>query len=415
MLPTNLNLIETACSLKRAGSFFILYDPHHTHYPARVLPFKRGAEMKQQLALRVPIVLGVALALSAALWAALVRVGWKMPALPMPIAGQHGALMVSAFLGTLISLERAVALQKKWAYVAPILSVLGGLALLLDVPPEIGRGLIALGSLGLVIVFGFIYRLHPTTDVVTMALGSVMWLIGNVIWWSGESIYRAAPWWAGFLILTICGERLELSRVLLLKQSSRTMFMMAVGVFSIGLLLSLFSLDLGLRIGGVGLILLGVWLLRFDIARHTIKKAGLTRYIAACLLPGYVWLIIGGSLWLIAGLPSSNLIIDAMLHTLFLGFVFSMIFGHAPIILPALLPVDITYRSIFYAPLVLLQGSLIVRVMADLMLNQTLRQWAGLFNVLAILLFLGVMLLSIRRRGKYVERRSETGAPPQGL
>jgi hypothetical protein len=292
-----------------------------------------------------------------------------------------------------------------WAYAAPALSALGGIALIVGLPVEIARGLIALGSLGLVIIFGYIYRLHPTADVVTMALGAVMWLIGNILWLSGLSIYSAVPWWAGFLILTICGERLELSRVLFLKKSSRTLFKMAVGVFSIGLLVSLFSLAFGLRVAGIGLILLGAWLLRFDIARHTIKTTGLTRYIAACLLPGYAWLVIAGGLWLIAGLPANNLIIDAMLHMIFLGFVFSMIFGHAPIILPALMPVDITYRSIFYAPLVLMQGALVVRVIADLTLNLTLRQWAGLFNVLAILLFIGVMLFSARRKPKDVVHR----------
>jgi hypothetical protein len=354
---------------------------------------------------RIPIVLCVIVALFAGLWAALARVGWKMPALPVPVAGLHSALMISAFLGTLVSLERAVALRKQWAYAAPALSAVGGIALLIGLPPEIGRGLIALGSLGLVIIFAYIYRLHPTADVVTMALGAVMWLIGNILWLSDASIYSAVPWWVGFLILTICGERLELSRVLFLKKSSRTFFKIAVGVFSIGLLVSLFSLSLGLRFGGVGLILLGAWLLRFDIARHTIKKSGLTRYIAACLLPGYVWLVFAGALWLIAGLPSSNLIIDAMLHAIFLGFVFSMIFGHAPIILPALMPVDITYRSIFYAPLLLMQGALVVRVIADLTLNLTLRQWAGLFNVLAILLFIGVMLFSARRKPKDVVHR----------
>ena len=130
--------------------------------------------------------------------------------------------------------------------------------------------------------------------------------------------------------------------------------------------------------------------------------AALTRYIAACLLPGYVWLVIAGGLWLIAGLPPNNLTIDAMLHAIFLGFVISMIFGHAPIILPAVLPVDITYRSVFYAPLVLLHGALVVRVIADLTLNPALRQWAGLFNVLAILLFLATMLLSAKRHPRAV-------------
>ncbi len=348
--------------------------------------------------LRFSIVVCVIIALFAALWAALIRVGWKIPDLPTPIAAQHGALMVSAFLGTLISLERAVALQKRWAYAAPAFSAIGGLALITALPAEVGRSLIAIGSLGLVFVFGFIYRRHPTTDVMTMALGAGMWLVGNVLWLFGASIYSAVPWWAGFLILTICGERLELSRVLWVKPIRRTFFKITIGIFTLGLIISMFELVIGLRVAGVGLLLLGAWLLRFDIARHTIKKTGLTRFIAACLLPGYGWLFVAGILWSVFGPASSALMMDAMLHAIFLGFVFSMIFGHAPIILPALLPVDVTYRSAFYGPLVLMQSALVVRVIADLTLSLTLRQWAGLFNVLAILLFLATMGLSVKRR-----------------
>jgi hypothetical protein len=57
---------------------------------------------------------------------------------------------------------------------------------------------------------------------------------------------------------------------------------------------------------------------------------------------------------------------------------------------------------VFYVPLALLQGTLVLRVAADLALNPALRQWAGLFNVLAILLFLATMLLSARRRPESV-------------
>jgi hypothetical protein len=104
----------------------------------------------------------------------------------------------------------------------------------------------------------------------------------------------------------------------------------------------------------------------------------------------------------VVGHRYNTLMMDAMLHTIFLGFVFSMIFGHAPIILPALLPVDLTYRSVFYAPLVLLHAGLILRVTADLTLNLALRQWAGLLNVVAILFFLATMLLSVKRRPRAV-------------
>ena len=39
------------------------------------------------------------------------------------------------------------------------------------------------------------------------------------------------------------------------------------------------------------------------------------------------------------------------LHALGLGFVFSMVFGHAPIVVPAVLRVDVGYRRAFYVPL----------------------------------------------------------------
>ncbi|HEY4721670.1 MAG TPA: hypothetical protein VII92_07485, partial [Anaerolineae bacterium] len=132
---------------------------------------------------------------------------------------------------------------------------------------------------------------------------------------------------------------------------------------------------------------------------HTIRKTGLTRYIAACLLPGYAWLVIGGSLWIaFGGLSTAGFIYDALLHSILLGFVFSMIYGHAPIIIPSVMPIDLTYRPAFYFHLVLLQASLLVRIIADLAASQPVRQWAGLFNVLAVLIFMGLMLRSAHRR-----------------
>src|SRR3972149_6584847 len=56
---------------------------------------------------------------------------------PLPLA--HGPLMVSGFLGTLIALERAVALRARWTYIGPLLTSLGGLFLALGVGGEIGR------------------------------------------------------------------------------------------------------------------------------------------------------------------------------------------------------------------------------------------------------------------------------------
>jgi len=73
------------------------------------------------------------------------------------------------------------------------------------------------------------------------------------------------------------------------------------------------------------------------------------------------WLALGGAIWLLTGAEytTSPFIYDAMLHSLFLGFVVSMTFGHAPIILPAVLRIGVTYRPRFYIHLVLLHLALI--------------------------------------------------------
>src|SRR5512139_3208911 len=66
--------------------------------------------------------------------AGLARLAWEVPPVAAAQAGSHGALMISAFFGTVISLERAVALGRGWAYLAPAAAGLGGLALLLGAP-----------------------------------------------------------------------------------------------------------------------------------------------------------------------------------------------------------------------------------------------------------------------------------------
>jgi hypothetical protein len=143
------------------------------------------------------------------------------------------------------------------------------------------------------------------------------------------------------------------------------------------------------------LLALGLWLLRYDVARRTVRQRGLTRYIALCLLPGYAWLAVGGGLWLAyGGRATAGPLYDALLHTLFLGYVMSMIFGHAPVILPAVLRLRFPYRPWLYLPLVALHLSLAQRVAGDLAGQLAWRRWGGMINVMAVLLFLGLMVVS---------------------
>lgn len=69
----------------------------------------------------LPVILPlVFLSLLAAVWAGWIRIGWAYPL--TVVAGKHGALMVGSFLGTFISLERAVVIKNRWAMLTPFLS-----------------------------------------------------------------------------------------------------------------------------------------------------------------------------------------------------------------------------------------------------------------------------------------------------
>lgn len=343
---------------------------------------------------RAPLVLLAVLALLAGLWAGLIRLGWTLPPLQPHLAGAHGPLMVAGFLGTVIGLERAVALGRRPAYAAPALTGAGGLALLIGLPSPLGPALVALGSLGLVVVNLALVRRQPSLFTFALTLGALAWLAGNLLWLVGWPVYRLALLWAGFLILTIAGERLELSRIGRPPPLAHSLFLVALGLFLAGLAAAALAPSWGPRLAGLGALALALWLARYDIARRTVRQPGATRYIALALLAGYLWLAFGGGLLLLRGLPPAGPLYDASLHALFLGFVFSMVFGHALLIFPGVMGLTLAFGRRLYLPLGLLHASLALRLLADLASGGTspLRLWAGALNALAVVAFFPLML-----------------------
>jgi len=336
---------------------------------------------------RLPLLVVSILALLAALWAGLLRLGWGLPAIQPGLYVAHGPLMVCGFLGTLISLERAVALGKGWSYAAPTLSGAGALALMVGIPDPAGPFLITLGSIGLIANFVAILRRQTALFTITMALGAVAWFIGNCLWLTGIPIIEMFFWWVGFLVLTIVGERLELSRLTGLGEHNYLVFVATTGLFLTGLVIALPAPALGLRLAGVGMLAMALWLWRYDLARRTVKRQGLTRFIAVNLLAGYSWLGFGGLTWIWFGNDLTTFHYDVMLHSIFLGFVFSMIFAHAPMIFPAVLQRPLPYRRIFYAHSALLHVSLLLRIGGDLAHSYPAYEWGGVLNVVAVLIF----------------------------
>lgn len=189
-------------------------------------------------------------------------------------------------------------------------------------------------------------------------------------------------------MLTIAGERLELSRMTRISRTNHALFLSTLGVLGLGLILTIAPsmVDIAVRIVGLGFLTIAIWLLRFDIARRTVRRSGLTRFIALNLLVGYVWLALSGIMTMAFGRVTTGPAYDALLHTLFLGFVFALIFGHAPVIFPAVLGVRMTYSPLFYGHFALLHTSLVLRVLGDLTPFTPMRRWGAMLNALAMLL-----------------------------
>jgi hypothetical protein len=221
-----------------------------------------------------------------------------------------------------------------------------------------------------------------------MSVGALLWVGGNLLWLGGAPIFRVVFCWVAFLVLTIAGERLELNRVLRPSLAVRTAFVLAIALVVAGAAAATRWPEAGVRVLGVGLVGLTLWLARFDVARRTIRQRGLTRFMAVALLGGYAWLGIGGAVAATTGTATPGVVYDAMLHAVFVGFVISMVFAHAPIIVPAVAGLALPYRPVFYAHVAVLHVSLVLRITGDLVEDLgRWRAWGGLLNAVALLLF----------------------------
>lgn len=305
----------------------------------------------------------VATALVSGVAGGLLRAGALAAVVPGLVLSQaavgHAFLMVCALLGTVISIERAVAVKLPWCFLVPVASGLAGV-LTLAGEPAIGAWLAVLAALGFVGVNAVVIQRQRAGHTLLLGGAALVWLLGNALHASAWLTGAVVPLWLAFLVLTITAERLEMTRLMRRQRGAAGGLAAAVTLLLVGALAS-GATGAGGVVYGTGLLATALWLARFDIARRTLHARGLSRYMAVCLLAGYGWLALAGVAWVATalGLPAR----DAALHGLALGFVFSMVFAHAPVILPAVVRLKLTFSRAFYAPLLVLQASLVLRLL----------------------------------------------------
>lgn len=334
------------------------------------------------------------LSLLAGIAAGLIRIGWDIPITPLAV--HHGVIMVGGFLSTLIAFEKVIPLKQKRYLVVPVLNAL---SMLVVIPALHSVGLVFLfaGAAGMLWIFGK-YSFQQPQDLAhqLMLAGSVLLLIGHTFFISTHFYPSAVMWWMGFILFVITAERLELSKFLPVTKNKKIVLVLLLLAFPLGLLLPHHSI--GKYITSASLIGIGVWMLRFDIIKIGLRKNGLTRYNSVALLVGNIWLIMTGLL--LIALPDDALLgYDSLIHGFFIGYVFTMIFAHGPIILPGVLGLmHKPYHCILYLWLLMLHLSLLTRIIANSYFLSTVKMYTGAVSGLAILLFFMTLALMMIKK-----------------
>ena len=366
--------------------------------PGSDLGAGHAPRVQASLVPRVALLAPAGIALLAGLDAALILLDLPAPVRVDRLPEVHGMLMVLGFVGTLIALERAVALRRRLGFVAPALLGLGALVLLSPAPLVVGRGLLAAGAAALVGLYLPLWRRQRDDAVLVQVLGAVLALGAAVLWLGGTDVPVLAPWLVGFVVLTIAGERLELARIAMGPSAGTTLVLLASGLLA-GMGAALLGPRPGAALLGAAMLVLTGWLAAHDVARRTIhapshnsgQKGGLPRYMAGCMLAGYCWLGVAGGIWMLGGPATEGVRYDAVLHAVFLGFTLSMIMAHAPVILPAVLRRPLPYHPALIAPAVLLHGSLALRLwVGDALGSHGAWVTGGVLNIAAVLSFVAI-------------------------
>lgn len=346
----------------------------------------------RQIAVPLTAILGIA-SLISGVFAGFNRLGWIE--INTGMGGEHGALMTGSFLGTVILLERVVTSKNRLLLALPIIN---GLSLPLFFAGQHQASLICLsiGSIGLCYVYLDIISRMKELGFYIMLAGAVCWLIGNMLIIMYQIYPLALPWWICFFLLTIVGERLELTKFLPVKKKMKHLLVvfLAATVISLGF----FFHNSGQLIAGLFIIGIVVWLLKYDMVRKNLFREGLYQYAAVMLTVGYLWLGIYG-LFLLSG-SYLDISYDTLVHTFFIGFVMNMIFAHAPIILPGVAKLKFyPYHPILYISGFLLQVSLILRIYGNVISDYDVKYYSSIFNGIFIFtFFLSMIFLVIKNR-----------------
>ncbi len=312
-------------------------------------------------------------------------------------ADLHAVLMVLGFFGTVFACVRAAEFEHRWAVLAPATSAAA--VLLLPVARPVGAGLlVAAGSLlAATYLVGGAGERRSASDTLGL-IGALAWVAAAALWLSGAGPIRITPLMAAFLVLTLVRLQIvrdqHVGRDLVVGDAVRR----AAIVLAAGAVVALSWRSSGLLLAGGGLVGLAATLAPTARRRLSGSRSGPALLEATCAAVATGWLAVSGLLWIAAGAGVTGVFLhDAVVHSLFLGAVFTHVMGLAPSLLRGLLDVPAVRTGTAHLPVALLQVSVLVRVGADLAGSASWREIALHGNVAALLLFVFLTGVGLRR------------------
>lgn len=336
------------------------------------------------------------------IWRIALTRGFVLPAIPewWP---PHGHLMVGGFLAGVILFERIIALQISWLAWVPYVYVIS--AIFLHTGSNIVRGIHVVALAGWVLhrwlayqAFGK-YEKPLVESVAFMTLSSALIYPGGLM--ASPTVALAA---LSFPIATILVERLEMS--LNFRKFGARLTLWALILWS-----ALWGLNSWLNVlqlpwMGIATLFLAIGCIRFDMTLWT-KRAvhQLHSFLRRTLMVGYVWFL----LFAISMIGSSHLsgavTKDVMFHLAGLGFIFTMILAHAPLILPAAIG-KLPPSSAPVIPFVIFQICTVIRLVADILVEKSVSLWVwsgwitGVLHLATLMIYMALVIRSLESATK---------------
>ena len=320
----------------------------------------------------VVVVAAVSFLLAAAtgIWRiALIR-GFLLPPVPdwWP---PHGHLMVGGFLAGVIMFERILALRitvLAWVPYAYVLS-----SLFLHTGSIAARAIHMTALAGWIVHRWFAYRkFHKYEKPVVESLAYIT--LSSALNYPGGLVMSPVVALAAlaFPVATIIVERLEMALSFRRKGAQITLWIL-MG-WCILWNVAVWSDRISLESMGWLTLILAVGTIHSDISIRIKAKGGLQLFLRRALGVSYAWLVL--SVMAMIGwnhLPGA-VMKDVLFHTLGLGFIFTMILAHAPLILPAAIgKLPIAFAPV--VPFVIFQILTAIRLIADLTVANHLKFW----------------------------------------